>query len=792
MTRKRHVDYVRDFAPNLVPVIPRDATLSPNSTIPPGNRGKVPGERKDDGSWRGVAWNKMGEATIALAKLWDRWGAYIGARGGFAGMIGLDVDLTCREDVERVLGITYGLFGRTLNIRRVDHPEHVKLLICLRLEGPMPASFNIDVVQSDGKHGQIQFLGPGRYFNLHGVHPKRLKPYIWNRDPADFPLTTISLTEFEAFWAAIGTDFEVAHRPRLYAFNQVQRAPEQCTPEEMDALLELIPNDDSFEPYGEFIEMGAAMFGASAGAEWGRVRWLAWCDQVDQPQDRKPEIFWDSMHMPRSGAGKLRMFANERAPYEMAIMAFAEPEIEPEVIEQADEEIDARRTFLEGWALVGGESFYELPPRQPTPRAAFNMVHVREMKGGLRRALGGSKDSTAASLFALHSPNLVSATVHEPGQGRFVVLDGKRFLNLWSPPARPHLGEPIDSAIVDFYYELATFVLGSTEEAELWRLWHAWMLQNPGKAPGWGWIIKSGQGLGKDLLTSPIAASHGLDYTPVGFREFSDRYNPYAEKHLVIASEMRSGKGNGGETLYTALKELMSGNEMVLIRPMYQRPYLARNVAGFIVFSNKEQPLQLEHDDRRFHVVANFSADNRTPEYYAEARRLLTAHWAMIGEYLLTLPLSAAENAVMAGNAPTSEAKTRMVQQTAEQVLRELIADLESDQPPPEILPVVTTGELMAWLKHPDQTLSVYELPNRNELRELIYRLGVRPLNPEPKDPKQARGVDGRRLYRLVKTWRDKDGRYNLESMSAARLARLHNGRAMPPAELKAVDEGET
>jgi hypothetical protein len=787
---KKHVDYVRNYAKNLVPVIPHNATLSPNSKIDPGNRGKVPGQRNADGAWYG-GWKDMGDATIALAKTWDEWGAFIGNRTGFAGVIALDVDLTVREDAEAVLALAYGLFGKNLAVRRVDHPAHTKLLICLRLEGPMPASFNLDIVQSDGTHGQIQFLGPGRYFNMHGIHPKRLKPYIWENDPADVPLVSINLAEFEAFWVAIGQDYEVTHRPRIHAFNEIQREPERCTPEEMEALVELIPNDETFEPYPNFITMGAAMYGASAGAGWGRVQWLAWCDQVDQPQDRKPEIFWDSMRQARVGADMLRKLANERQPLEMARRDFAEPEIEPEVIEQAAEESDARRAFLEGWVLVGGESFYALPPKRPTPRAALNLLMSRAMKEGLRRALGGNKDSTAAGLFALHSPNLVSATVHEPGQGRFVVVNGERFLNLWSPPERPHRGKPIDLAVVDFYHELAAFVLGSVVEAELWRLWHAWMLQNPGKAPGWGWIIKSGQGLGKDLLTSPIAASHGTDYTPVGFREFSDRYNPYAEKHLVIASEMRSRKGNGGEDVYTALKELMSGNEMVLIRPMYQRPYLARNVAGFIVFSNKEQPLQLEHDDRRFHVVANFSTDNRTPEYYAEARRLLTEHWAMIGEHLLTLPLSPADNVVMVGNAPASEAKTRMVQQTAEQVLRELLADLESDQPPPEILPIVTTGELMAWLKHPDQALQPHELPNRNELKDLIYRLDVRPLNPEPKDPKQARGVNGQRLYRLVKTWRDRDGRYNLESMSAARLARLHDGRTMPPADLKAVDEGE-
>ena len=434
--------------------------LSPNSTIDPGNRGKVPGQRKADGTWFG-GWKDLPPATLALAKLWDEWGAYIGGRSGIDGFIGLDVDLTVRKDVDRVLALAHGIFGRTLAVRRVDHPEHTKLLVCLRLEGPMPASFNLDIMQSNDTHGQIQFLGPGRYFNLHGVHPKRLKPYIWENDPADKPLVQVNLAEFEAFWAAIGKDFDVIHRPRLYAFNQVQRAPEQCTPEEMDALIELIPNDDSFEPYGEFIEMGAAMFGASAGAEWGRVRWLAWCDQVDQPQDRKPEIFWDSMHMPRSGAGKLRMFANARAPYEMALRAFAEPEVEPEVIEQAAEEIDARRAFLEGWALVGGEAFYALPPKRPAPRAAFNVMMVRAMKGGLRRALGGNKDSTAAGLFALHSPNLVSATVHEPGQGRFVTVNGERLLNLWSPPERPHLGKPIDPAILGFYHELTAFVLGS-------------------------------------------------------------------------------------------------------------------------------------------------------------------------------------------------------------------------------------------------------------------------------------------------------------------------------------------
>ena len=173
----------------------------------------------------------------------------------------------------------------------------------------------------------------------------------------------------------------------------------------MDALLELIPNDDSFEPYGEFIEMGAAMFGASAGAEWGRVRWLhTWRDLCSDQASRtaSPRSLGIRCTCRSRAGAQLRMFANERAPYEMALRAFAEPEIEPEVIEQAGEEMDARRAFLEGWALVGGRSVLRTtaqatddarcaqPPDDPRderrPPAGFGRQQGRNRRRPLRPA----------------------------------------------------------------------------------------------------------------------------------------------------------------------------------------------------------------------------------------------------------------------------------------------------------------------------------------------------------------------------------------------------------------------
>jgi hypothetical protein len=794
VTKKRHVDYVRDFASNLVPVIPHDATLSPSSMIPRDNLGKVPGQRNKYGMWHGYkGWNKMGDATMLLAQLWDAWGAGIGHRTGFGGAFSLDVDLTVHEDSEQVLGIAREIFGPRLAVRRVDHPAHTKLLIYLRLEGKkLPESFNVELLQRDGKRGLVQCLGMGRYFNVHGVHPVRLKPYIWENDPADIPLVLVSQVEVDAFWTRLGQEFKTVRASRgVHAPNETQLAPEHCTPEELEALLELIPNDQTFASYDDFVRMGSAIHGASGGADWGRAQWLAWCAEVDQEQEDKPEIFWDTMLKARSGADALRKWANERAPYEMARRAFADPpieDVEPELVEEADADADASFDFLNDWCLVGGSDFYLVSqPRRPMSPTAFGMIHAANEKA-LRRTLGGDKRLSLAKLFARKSKNLVDDITHEPGRTRFVKREGQRFLNLWSAPPRPHRGKPIDLEVIDFYRDLVEFVLGSPEETDLWLKWHAWLLQNPDKAPGWHWVVQSGQGRGKDLILLPIGLAHGDDYTPIIPKDLTGPYNDYAERHLISASEM---KERNRDNAYIMLKAITSGAPKISIRKPYCSRYLAANVAAFVIYSNEEHPLKIDHDDRRLHVVSNFSAEKRTPEYYVSAVKHLTDKWMVIGEHLLTLPLSGVDQDLLTGNAPRSDAKTEMAEQAAERKLLDIIGEIESDKPPPGYLPIATSTDLIKWLKA--EELRPDELPSHLEFPTLLYRLGARPLNPDRKNPKRANPVQGARLWRIAKTWTDQAGvKWDIESVTPARLAKLYFDRTMPPAskaDFKVVDD---
>jgi hypothetical protein len=524
----RHVDYVKAFAANLLPVIPADAQLSPKSTVHPNNVGKAPGIQRAEG-WVGMRWGNLGVITPARAKTWDDMGAAVGFRCGPENLFGVDIDLTHEEDAKRVLSIAMAAFGDNVAVRRVDHPDHHKLLVCARMVGDMPRSFDIAVSQIDGKRGKIQFLGPGRYFNVAGVHPVRQRPYVWNHDPADIPLIKVARQAFDLFWKRLSRDFDAIKVGYLHSTSEIEREPERLSPEELSRFVSMIPNDKEFENYDSFIAMGSAVWGASGGEAWGKVIWLDWCNQVQQGDPNKPEQFWDTMRKARIGGEMLRRYAQARQPQTMARQQFADSPDAEETEGEVDKDAEKAQVFLNSYALVGGSEFYDLPPLKPYTPAAFNLMNVRIEKL-VRRAFG--KRGALSQIFARHSPNVVRDLCRSPGRERFIDAGGYRLLNLWSPPSRPWRDKPIDGMVIASYEELVSFVLGSTELAGMWMHWHAFMLQNPHLAPGWHLVIQTDQGLGKDLIMRPFAKAHGADFTYVTPSVLTSGFNDWAEKPL--------------------------------------------------------------------------------------------------------------------------------------------------------------------------------------------------------------------------------------------------------------------
>ena len=316
--------------------------------------------------------------------------AAVGFRSGPNGVFAVDFDINVAGDSASVLHIAIEIFGDQVAVRRVDHPDHHKLLICARMAGEMPRSFDWALTQSDGQRGKIQFLGDGRYFNVAGVHPGRKKPYVWDRDPAIVPLVLISRNQFDAFWARVNQSFDAVKVAHVHSANELERQPERCTPTEVRHYLSLIPNDHGFEDYDPFIAMGSAIYGASNGEPWGKAAWEDWCGQVEQGDPDKPERFWDTMHKARIGAEMLRRWAQARQPQTMAKEEFGASPIEEEIQAEADTEAALAQEFLTSHCLVGGSEFYNLPPARPYAPAAFNLENIRHGKS-LRRYFGDKR-----------------------------------------------------------------------------------------------------------------------------------------------------------------------------------------------------------------------------------------------------------------------------------------------------------------------------------------------------------------------------------------------------------------
>jgi hypothetical protein len=105
--------------------------------------------------------------------------------------------------------------------------------------------------------------------------------------------------------------------------------------------------------------------------------------------------------------------------------------------------------------------------------------------------------------------------------------------------------------VIDAYRELIAFVLGSAEEARLWLLWHAYLLQHP-LGPRLALDHPDRSGLGQRPDLAPGSENARRCFISVSPSVLTSQFNGYAEKHLIGVNEMRET----GRDAYTLLKAI--------------------------------------------------------------------------------------------------------------------------------------------------------------------------------------------------------------------------------------------
>jgi hypothetical protein len=186
------------FTSELLPIIPPGATMSEGLHIK--DPGKVPGTRKDDGTWIGFMGWPMFQAAKESLKRWEKMGAGIGINTRSHPAMDIDV-----EDAGLVKAI-HDMAREALGDAPVRYRENsARILLMYRGSGFRSRKLNFRV--GDKAH-LVEFLGT--QYVIDAVH-KSGEPYKWREDnsyqhPCDLKpegLTLITAEKVDSFFETL-------------------------------------------------------------------------------------------------------------------------------------------------------------------------------------------------------------------------------------------------------------------------------------------------------------------------------------------------------------------------------------------------------------------------------------------------------------------------------------------------------------------------------------------------------------------------------------------------------------
>lgn len=210
-------------------------------------------------------------------------------------------------------------------------------------------------------------------------------------------------------------------------------------------------------------------------------------------------------------------------------------------------------------------------------------------------------------------------------------------------------------------------------EAERTRFlqWLAHIVQRPGELPHTCYLMIAHEtGIGRNWLAGVLArVLSGFVAAGVPLADVLDgKFNGYlSEKLLATVDEAREGLSTHRYARGEALKRLIT-EEHRIINAKYGLQTVEVNCCRWLMFSNHDDALPFDNNDRRVVVIENPS-QRQQPEYYAALYAYLgrPEFIASVREYFRTLPL---DGFSPGAHAPMNAAKHRVLEVMAPSVDR--------------------------------------------------------------------------------------------------------------------------
>lgn len=286
--------------------------------------------------------------------------------------------------------------------------------------------------------------------------------------------------------------------------------------------------------------------------------------------------------------------------------------------------------WLKGWVYVTEiDKFFNVRTKQVMTQTAFNTAHTRFMltKKDVLEGRARSEQLPSDVAVNIHQIPVVVGFRYWPGQDDIFVMNGVRYANTYSDrnvPTVPEKITKVDRRNIERVKAHFTHLFPDEREARVFLDYIAYIVQNPGKRPGWSVLIQGTEGDGKTFFGVLLGAVLGSENVRMlNAKTVQGDFNGWAEGQQVVFVEEIRLHGHNRYDVLNQIKPLIT-NSVIEIHRKGVDPYNIPNMSSYILATNYRDALPLtENDSRYFVLFSRFQTKKaldefkaRNPDYY--------------------------------------------------------------------------------------------------------------------------------------------------------------------------------
>lgn len=274
--------------------------------------------------------------------------------------------------------------------------------------------------------------------------------------------------------------------------------------------------------------------------------------------------------------------------------------------------------WAKDWAYVTGLArYFSLTTKSAITREAFDSAHGRLMPAN-EKGIRQLASKVACDEWQIP---VVDNLMYLPSAGELFSLDGKEFANTYQPSSAP--GGIANDQASGILARHLVLTIPDAGYRKIFVQWMAWVVRNPGLKVKWAVFLKGVEGDGKSVIGAMLTSAMGGENVDVISSETlaGSNFNDWAAGKCVNILEEIKLVGHGHNDVLNKLKPLIS-NPRVEVHGKGRASMTAINTVNYIGFSNHEDALPLDTNDRRHFVL--FTPWKHISELHSAIARLNT------------------------------------------------------------------------------------------------------------------------------------------------------------------------